>query len=119
MCGTDCWTDHRLILSKLNMHIQPRRHPHGKNTNRHLNVSKLEWHSVYQYLSEDFDSKLDQLSFGANSAEEGWVALRDVVYNTTLAHLDQNIHKHQDWFDDNDEDIQKLLDEKHKGFRSL
>ncbi|XP_038056050.1 craniofacial development protein 2-like [Patiria miniata] len=23
MCGTDCWTDHRLIISKMNLHIQP------------------------------------------------------------------------------------------------
>ena len=23
MCGADCWTDHRLIISKLNFHFQP------------------------------------------------------------------------------------------------
>ena len=25
MCGTDCWTDHRLILSKVNLKIAPKR----------------------------------------------------------------------------------------------
>ncbi|KAJ1151470.1 hypothetical protein NDU88_004250 [Pleurodeles waltl] len=53
------------------------------------------------------------------SKEEDWVAFRDVVYNTAIAYLDQNTHKHQDWFDDKDVDIQKLLDEKLKSFRSL
>ncbi|KAJ1173299.1 hypothetical protein NDU88_005135 [Pleurodeles waltl] len=110
MCGTDCWTDHRLILSKLNMHIQPRPHPQRKKTNRRLNVSKLELYSVRQNLSEDLNSKLDQLSFDTNNAEEEWAAFRDMVCNTPVAQLDQNTSKHQDWFDNNDEDIQKLLD---------
>ncbi|KAJ1179730.1 hypothetical protein NDU88_004964, partial [Pleurodeles waltl] len=69
-------------------------------------------------LIDNLNSKLDQLSFGTNRAEEDQAAFRDVVYNTANAHLDQNTHKHQDWFDNNDEDIQKLLDEKHEAFRS-
>ncbi|KAJ1161762.1 hypothetical protein NDU88_002243 [Pleurodeles waltl] len=68
---------------------------------------------------EDLNSKLDQLSFGTKCAEEDWAAFRDVVYNTAIAHLDQNTRKHQDWLDDNDEDIQILLDEKCEAFRSL
>ncbi|KAJ1190444.1 hypothetical protein NDU88_007182 [Pleurodeles waltl] len=95
MCSADWWTDHRFILLKLNMHIQPRWRPEGKKTNRRMNVSKLEWYSVRQNLSEDFDSKLDQNSFGTNTEEEDWTAFRDVVYNTALAHLDQNTCKHQ------------------------
>ncbi|KAJ1141792.1 hypothetical protein NDU88_008120 [Pleurodeles waltl] len=42
-----------------------------------------------------------------------------MVYNTAFIHLDQNTYKHQDWFNDSDEDIQKLLDEKREAFRSL
>ena len=30
MCGADCWTDHRLVVSKLNLRIQPVRRPQGK-----------------------------------------------------------------------------------------
>lgn len=29
MCGAECWTDHRLVISKLNILIKPRR-PQGK-----------------------------------------------------------------------------------------
>ena len=29
MCGADCWTDHRLVVSKLNLRIQPARRPQG------------------------------------------------------------------------------------------
>ena len=30
MCGADCWTDHRLLVSKLNLRIQPVRRPRQK-----------------------------------------------------------------------------------------
>ena len=30
MCGADCWTDHNLVVSKLNLRIQPARRPQGK-----------------------------------------------------------------------------------------
>ena len=42
MCGTDCWTDHRLVVSKLNLRIQPVRRPQGKKVPKKLDVSKLK-----------------------------------------------------------------------------
>ena len=87
MCGAECWTDHRLILSKLNMHIHPRRRPQGKKANKRLNISKLEQNSVRDNLSEDLDSKLRLLDLDLDRTDENWVALRDIVYNTALTHL--------------------------------
>ena len=34
MCGADCWTDHRLVVSKLNLRIQPARRPQGDHKAR-------------------------------------------------------------------------------------
>ena len=42
MCGADCWTDHRLIISKTKLHIQPRRRPQGQTVVKKLNVNKLK-----------------------------------------------------------------------------
>lgn len=119
MRGAECWTDHRLIISKVNMRIQPMRRPQGKKANKRLNVTKLEQHSVRQNLCEDLDSKLSQLNLGSNRVEEDWTAFRDIVYSTSLTHLGQNTRKHQDWFDENDEAIQKLLDEKRQVHRDF
>ena len=30
MCGADCWTDHRLLISKMNLQIKPPKRPQGK-----------------------------------------------------------------------------------------
>ena len=63
MCGADCWTDHRLIISKLKFHIQPPRRPQGKKASKRLNTSRLLLESVSQKLSEDLDSKLKDVTF--------------------------------------------------------
>ena len=36
LCGAECWTDHRFIIIKLNVHIQPQ----GKRVPKSLNISK-------------------------------------------------------------------------------
>ena len=48
MCGADCWTDHRLVVSKLNLRIQPARRPQGKKAPKRLDVSKLNKDSMRQ-----------------------------------------------------------------------
>ena len=40
-CGADCWTDHRLAVSKLNLRFQPARRPQGKKAPKRLDFSKL------------------------------------------------------------------------------
>ena len=39
MCGADCWTDHRLLVRKLNLRIQPVRQSQGKTVPKKLDVS--------------------------------------------------------------------------------
>ena len=41
MCGAECWTDHRLLVSKLTLRIQPQRRPQGKKLIKKLNVTQL------------------------------------------------------------------------------
>ena len=102
-------SDHRLILSKLNLHIQPKGRPQGKTKNRWFNIGKIGKHSLRKNLVKDLDIKLLLLDLGANGAEKAWVAFRDTVHDTALTHLGLNTSKHQDWFDDSDDEIQKLL----------
>ena len=41
MCGADCWTDHRLIVSKLKMIVQPPKRPQGLKAAKKLDAAKL------------------------------------------------------------------------------
>ena len=117
MCGAECWTDHRLILTKLNIRIRSQRRPQGNKPRRRLNVRKLEKQSVREDFCKDLDHKLRHLHNNSDQGiEEQWAALRDVIYETALTHVGVVERRHQDWFDENYPEIRTLLEEKRLRF---
>ena len=61
MCGADCWTDHRPVVSKLNLRIQPVRRPQGKKVPKKLDVSMLKQDGKRLAFVNDLCSRLDAL----------------------------------------------------------
>ncbi|VDL94307.1 unnamed protein product [Schistocephalus solidus] len=43
--GADGWKDHRLVISKMSLRLQPRRTPQGKRTQGKLNTVLLNMHA--------------------------------------------------------------------------
>ena len=70
MCGADCWTDHMLVVSKLNPRIQPVRRPQGKKVLKRLDVSKLKQDSKRQAFVNDICSRLDALEHSTEDVDE-------------------------------------------------
>ena len=118
MCGADYRTDHRLLVSKLNLHIQPARRPQSKKVPKRLDVSKLKQDSKRQAFINDICSRLDAMELTSDDPEENWTDFRDTVHSSAMDSLGQVSRKHQDWFDENDEEIQGLLEEKHQKHRA-
>ena len=114
MCGADCWIDHRLVVSKLNLRIQPARRPQGKKVPKRLDVSKLKQDSKRQTFFNDICSRLDAMELRSDDPEENWIVFRDTVHYSAMDSLGPVSRKHQDWCDENDEEIQGLLEEKHQ-----
>ena len=77
MCATDCWTDYRLVVSKLNLRIQPVRRPQGKKVPKKLDVSKLKQDSMRQAFVNDLCSRLDALEHSSEDVDESWTVFRD------------------------------------------
>ena len=113
MCGATCWTDHRLVVSKVNLRIHPKRRPQGVKTAKRLNVNSLKCHETKDKFTHDLDIKLNDCASVQGDVEEQWKTLRDTVYSTAAVHLGHTTHRQQDWFDENDEEIGALLKEKH------
>ena len=59
MCDTDCWTDHMLVVSKLNLRSQPVRRPQGKEVPKRSDFFKLKQESKRQAFVSDICSRLD------------------------------------------------------------
>nr|VZI45968.1 unnamed protein product [Spirometra erinaceieuropaei] len=121
IAGADGWTDHRLVISKMRLRLQPRRRPQGKRPPSKLNVSLLSLPGHHLLFSNELAQRLDNLPIAADAAaaenasvENRWCQLRDTVQSTALAVLGRAPRQHQDWFDDNDAAIRNLLAEKDR-----
>ena len=107
MCGANCWTDHRLIVTKLNIRVQPKRRPQGKKAPKRLNITQLN--NTKQCFVDILEVRLD-----SHNVEADWATLRELVYNTAAEIPGPSTRKHTDWFDENCDEIKQLLDEKHR-----
>ncbi|BHF69188.1 hypothetical protein SprV_0301223100 [Sparganum proliferum] len=99
IAGADGWTDHRLVISKMRIRLQPRRKPQAQRLDN-LPIAAAD----------------DAAATAAENAsvENRWCQLRDTVQSTALAVLGRAPRQHQDWFDDNDAAISNLLAEKNR-----
>ncbi|BHF59645.1 hypothetical protein SprV_0100260600 [Sparganum proliferum] len=119
IAGADGWTDHRLVISKMRIRLQPRRRPQGKRPPGKLNVALLSLSAHHLHFSTELAQRLDNLPIAAAAAENAsvenrWCQLRDTIQSTALAVLGRARRQHQDWFDDNDAVISNLLAEKNR-----
>ncbi|BHF70268.1 hypothetical protein SprV_0301331800 [Sparganum proliferum] len=115
IAGADGWTDHRLVISKMRIRLQPRRRPQGKRPPGKLNVALLSLPAHHLHFTIELAEKLDNLQIAAAAAD---AAAADVAAenasSTALAVLGRARRQHQDWFDDNDAAISNLLAEKNR-----
>nr|VZH93823.1 unnamed protein product [Spirometra erinaceieuropaei] len=120
IAGADGWTDHRLVISKMRIRLQPRRRPQGKRPPGKLNVALLSLPPHHIHFSNELAQRLDNLPIADAAAAENasvenrWCQLRDTVQATVLTVLGRALRQHQDWFDDNDTAIRNLLAEKNR-----
>ena len=85
MCGADCWTDHRLVVSKLNLRIQPAWRPQGKKAPKRLDVSKLNKDSMRQDFLTDICNQLDAMNLSSEDPEENWTVFHKTVLSSAAA----------------------------------
>ncbi|BHF84221.1 hypothetical protein SprV_0902737100 [Sparganum proliferum] len=130
IAGADGWTDHRLVISKMRIRLQPRRRPQGKRPQGKLNIALLSLPAHQLRFSNELARRLGNLPIAAvvaaaaaeavdvaaenASVENRWCHLRDTIQSTALAVLCRARRQHLDWFDDNDAVISNLLAEKNR-----
>ena len=96
ICGADCWIDHRLVFSKLNLRVQPARGPQGKKVPKRLDVSKLNHDSMRQAFINDISNQLRALNLSSEDPEENWTVFQKAVHASAATTIGHPSHKHQD-----------------------
>ena len=94
--------------------IQPAWRPQGKKVPKRLDVSKLKQDNKRQAFISDICSRLDAIELRSDDPEENWTVFRDTVHSSAIDSLGPVSRKHKDWFDENDEEIQGLLEKKYQ-----
>nr|VZI41161.1 unnamed protein product [Spirometra erinaceieuropaei] len=121
IAGAGGWTDHRPVILKMRIRLQPGRRPQSKRPPGKLNVALLSLPAHHLPFSNEIAQRLDNLPISADEAaaenasvENRWCQLRDMVQATALAVFGRAPRQHQDWFNDNDATIRNLLAEKNR-----
>ena len=115
MRGAECWTDHRLIRSKLNLVVKPKVNKMKANPPRKFDVKRLAANPEIQaVLIQGLDQTLPASGESFPDAELHWMALRDGLLRTAEGTIGFKKRHHQDWFDENNVEISELLFKKTK-----
>ena len=113
MRGAECSTDHVLLRSKVNIQVKKKRRPQGKKPPKKLDVRKMKTPETIEDLQNNLSERLEHLTFRQGETENNWAELRQQVSEAALETLGTMKRHHQDWFDENDDEIEALLKDKY------
>lgn len=116
MRGAECWTDHRMIMSKLKLQIRPpiRRQRSGK---KKLNCAALKHDGSRNALRRSIAQKLtdaEPLLSAEATVNDKWTSISSLLYAAAVDAMGYKGKRHQDWFDENRDRISTLLENMHK-----
>ena len=112
MRGADCWTDHVLLWCKAAFQLARKHRRQASSTKKKLEVKKLSEPQVQDAIKDVLASNLPANLQADYDLEAAWSSFRYAVYNTAKSVLGHPRKKHQDWFNENNQEILSLLAEK-------
>ena len=110
MRSAECDTDHRLVRGKFKLRIRKKVRMAGVQIPKRIDVEKLK----HPLFLEAVNDKLDSLVFDGS-----WLNYKDQIYSVGTELLGFKKRKNQDWFDENDQEISKLLQEKRRLYENV
>ena len=111
MRGANCWTDHRLVRSKLSLKIRPqhRRTPPRKK----LDIKALSNPELTELLRRNLAENLSN-SDTSQDVNNFWSSTQEAVLKAAEDSLGFATRRHEDWFDENAPNIHTLIAAKNK-----
>ena len=118
MRGAECGTDHQMQRATFRLSIRPPVRKRASATKK-LNTALLNDHDFRQ----DFQLRIGRLvrEMGGGdvplqqaSVLESWGGFSEKLYATSAEALGRKKKKHRDWFDENDNEIQAILQNKNQ-----
>ena len=115
MRGAECWTDHRMVRSKLHLDIAPCRPKTAPK--KRLNTAALSNPDTIANLRRHLACNLSHIQEDTDA--NGWPALSVAIQSAASKALGTKAKQHQDWFDNNSSLIHTVLQEKQQAHKTL
>ena len=106
MRGADCWTDHRLLIARVKLHINKQTRTNGSKVPKKYCVARLREDETADTFKESVESQLPDVD------DTNWDSLKKALLNSAETILGHIKYHHKYWFDDNDAEIRELLDQR-------
>ena len=116
MRGADCWTDHKLIRSKLQLQLCRKPKAYTCSGRVKYAVEKLSDPKVKESFQEKVKLWLDTRW---KDAQDKWIVMRDGIIDSAEVVLGKSKKYKSDWFRESAVKLDPLIEEKYKSFKSL
>lgn len=110
----DCWTDHRLLLSKLRIQLRQKKRGANPSSRKRVNVKKLLLPETAKKFENSVLHHMSSNPPHTTTAADHWISLKDAIHESAKEHLGFVKVNQPDWFNDNDTEISSLIDEKRQ-----
>ena len=118
MRGPECSTDHYLVRTQVRLKPLLKRRKTPSGIPKRLNTTTLS-DNVQRSKLESAITKALTVVDRPIGIEESWAHLKEATHKAATEVLGKPTKKSKDWFDDNDDTIQQLIDQKninHKAY---
>ena len=79
-----------------------------------MDVSKLNQYSMRKAFINNICNHLGEMNLSSEDPKENGTIFQNVVHSSAATTLGHPSRKHLDWFDENDEEMKSLLEEKRR-----
>lgn len=109
-----CFTDHRLVVTKLKLRLHPPRRSEGVKPKK-LDIGKLQNVETRKVYAHAVSGMVSSFVVEGCDAVEAWSTLSSNLVTTASKTLGIKAYKCEDWFDDNDVILSRAI-QKHRSF---
>ena len=110
--GTECWSDHRLVRSKLKIHLSTKPRKAKSGAPKKLDYQALSNPVVASNFADTLDKAVEKCTITPD-IESSWTVLKNTIYETSKDLLGFPKRKNQDWFDENNSETSNIIDSLH------
>ena len=100
----------------MNLRLPPKHRMQRKAAQKRLNIKALQNPTRCVALKRCLAENLSSLSHATNNTNEYWQGLKSAIHRACAESIGYAIRQHQDWFDENDFEIQTLLNQKRMAY---